>query len=200
MISRNDIISRAIRECLNEMYSRAQPSTSFDELEKNIRHFPNKNWYDYFYLSQKESEEIIEDFIIAYRIKNEFHDDVDVVRTYLRDGGTKDKYIIPEDGGPGHRGYEKTPKISDLIGEESAQLILNLIDECDNFYQPNTEESAFRFNVMNYSPCCNIDLVRKNRPGINIYERVYDTEYDEWREIDNNGKFIYDEESENENY
>jgi hypothetical protein len=195
-MNRKDVIERAIEECITELYLRAQPSISLDELKKLYKKEPDKHWYDYFYLNQKEAEEIIEDYIIAYRIRNEFHDDMDTVRRYLRDGGTKDKYIKPKDGSPGYRGYENTPKLSDLIGEEAAQQALNLIDECDNFYQPNKEESGFKFNVLNLSPCCNIETVRKNRPDIAIYERKYYDEWDIWRDVDDNGNFINEKEIE----
>lgn len=195
-MNRRDVIERAIEECLTELYSRAQPSISLDKLKKLCKEEPDKHWYDYFYLNQKETEAIIEDYIIAYRIKNEFHDDMDTVRRYLRDGGTKDKYIKPKDGSPGYRGYENTPKLSDLIGEEAAQQALNLIDECDKFYQPNREESGFRFNVMNLAPNCNIKTVRENNPDITIYDRKYDGEFDQWRDIDDNGNFINEKEIE----
>lgn len=193
-MTRKDVIERAIEECLNEMYMRAQPSITLNELKKLNESDKDKYWYDYFYLSQKETEDIIEDYIIAYRIRNEFHTDMDTVRRYLRDGGTKDKYITPTEGSPGYRGYEKTPKLSELIGEWAAQQALNLIDECDNFFNPNREESGFRFNIMNLSPSCNIKSVRKNNPGVTIYERKYDDECDEWRNVDDNGNFINTEE------
>lgn len=193
-IDRKTIIERAIDECINEMYTRAQPSITLDEMKKSDPEKYGEHWYEHFYLNQKEADDIIEDFISAYRIRNEFHDDMETVRTYLRDGGTKDKYIKPTDGSPGYRGYEKTPKLSELIGEEAAQKALELIDECDKFFNPNREESGFKFNVLNISPSCNINTVRENNPGITIYERKYDSEWDEWRNVDENGEFIETEE------
>ena len=191
-MDRKTIIERAIEECVNEMYLAAQPSTTLEYLKQNCK--DADNWYDNFYLNRKEAEEIVESYISAYRLRNEFHDDVDTVRRYLRDGGTKDKYIKPKDGSPGYRGYEDTPKLSDLIGEEAAKKALELIDECDNFYNPNREESGFKFNVFNLAPNCNIETVRKNNPGITIYERRYDEEWDKWRNVDESGKFIYESE------
>lgn len=193
-MNRKKIIERAIEECLNEMYIRSQPSITLEELKDLYKQYPDKQWYDYFYINQKESEDIIEGYIIAYNIRSEFHHHMELVRNYLKDGGTKDKYIKPSDGSPGYRGYEKTPKLSDLIGEEAAQHALNLIDECNNFYNYNHEESGFRFNVMNLSPNCNIKTVRENNPDITIYERKYDDEYDQWRDVDDNGNFINKEE------
>lgn len=191
-MDRKTIIERAINECVNELYLAAQPSISLEDLKKNYANL--EAWYNRFYLSQQEADEIIENYIQAYRIRNEFHEDVDIVRSYLRDGGTKDKYIEPTVTSPGYRGYEKTPKLSDLIGDESTKMVLGLIDECDNFYKCNREESGFKFNVLNYAPCCNIEKVRENNPYITIYERRYDEEWDKWRNVDENGKFIYESE------
>ena len=193
-MTRKDVIERAIEECVNEMYTKAQPSITLEGLKKLYKEDPDACWYDYFYLNHKEADDIIEKYIAAYRIRNEFHDDMDTVRKYLRDGGTKDKYIIPEDGSPGYRGYEKTPKLSELIGEEAAQKALELIDECDRFFNPNREESGFKFNVSNFAPTCNIEIARENNSGVTIYERKYDDEWDEWRNVDDNGKFIPNEE------
>jgi hypothetical protein len=47
---------------------------------------------------------------------------------------------------------------------------------------------------MNLSPNCNIKTVRENNPDITIYERKYDDEYDQWRDVDDNGNFINKEE------
>ena len=190
-MNRSDIIERAIKECLNELYEKAQPSITYDGLVELSRNDPEKHWYNYFYLSQKEITEIMEDYISAYRIRNEFHDDMKLVKEYLRDGGTKDKYVYPKDGSTPYRGYEKTPKLKDVIGEEAANIALGLIDECDKFYNPNREETKFIFNVSNYAPCCNIDIVRQNRPDEKIYKRVYDEECEVYREVDDSGKFIY---------
>ena len=190
-MNRRQVIDQVIKECINEMYTRAQPSITYDELVKLYKEQPDKQWYEYFYLSHEEYKDIQEDYIAAYRIRNEFHDDVKLVKDYLEKGGTKDKYIYPKDGSPGYRSYEKTPKLKDVIGEEHTKIVLDLIEECNNFYNPTTEESNFIFNVSNYAPCSNISTVRDNRPDMTIYERKYDEDWDKWRNIDSDGKFIY---------
>lgn len=177
MISRFELIEQAILDCLDEMYKASQPSISFKELCENSKSNPDDTWYLKHYLSKEQYQDILESYISAYRIKNEFHDDMECVKAYLRDGGTKDKYIRPKDGSPGYRGYEDTPKLSELIGEEHAKIALDLIEECNKFYQPHTEENKFRFNISNYGPCCSIDTVRKQYEGTDV--KIYETKLDE---------------------
>ena len=194
MKSRYDLIEQVIMDCLDELFRASQPSITLDEYKEKCKSDPTKHWFEYHYLSQEQFTDIEESYIYAYRIRNEFHDNMECVKEYLKNGGTKDKWITPEDGSPGYRGYEKTPKLSELIGEEAAQKALDLIEECNKFYQPHTEENRFRFNVSNFGPCCNIETVRENNPGVTIYERRYDDEWDKWRNVDENGNFIYEPE------
>ena len=52
-MDRKTIIERAIEECVNEMYLAAQPSTTLEYLKQNCKGVDN--WYDNFYLNQKEA-------------------------------------------------------------------------------------------------------------------------------------------------
>lgn len=187
-MGRNDIIKRAIHECLDEMYKRSQPSISFDEIIKNCEAgvYDGKTaFYLQHYLPQDEYEEIIEEYMDAYNIKDAFQDHCELVYDYLAKGGTKVKYIpekINEDGSkdPGYRGYESTPKLTDIMPEEYAQKCLDLINECKDFYNKDYYANNFRFNVMDCSPTSYKKAVKEywESQGVNIkfQKRVYNDE------------------------
>jgi hypothetical protein len=121
---------------------------------------------------------------------------VDLVKKYLIEGGTKDKYIpekIDKSGfkHPGHRGYEEIPsisvKINDIITNHYGQVepgqnhlvkkivdaVMENVNDCEQFFDTNREEIGFRMEVGNYSPNSNIETVRefyKNDPHIKIHD------------------------------
>jgi hypothetical protein len=57
MISRKEILSRAIKECLQEIYKYVQPHIEWDEFVKESKNYSNKYkaWKRYYELSKKES-------------------------------------------------------------------------------------------------------------------------------------------------
>lgn len=191
-ISRNGLLSEAIERCLSEMYDKAQPSVSWEELKQLSREgvYNDKNSFiDQHYLSQDEYIEIIDKYIYAYNLKNPFQGNCDLVIEYLTKGGMKDKYIPQHTDEKGHwhpryRSYEETPKLADVIGEENAQKCIELITECKNFYNKNSMEVSFRMSVMNYSPSSNIETVREfwkeKDESVIIREKVYNEETGEY--------------------
>jgi hypothetical protein len=66
MISRKDIISKAIKECLQELYKYVQPHIEWDEFIKENKIYSNKYkaWERYYHLSKQEtlSEEELKEF------------------------------------------------------------------------------------------------------------------------------------------
>lgn len=193
---RSEILKKAIHDCLDELYRKSQPSITFDEiLEKHKTEEYNEKIrvYEMHYLPQEEYKEIIEKYIEAYRIHNEWEDDADLMIDYLKEGGMKDKWIpgkIDENGfkEPGYRGYEKTPKLIDalkeFLSEEDAQKAYNktmeLMYNCKDFYCPNVEENSFHFETAMYSPSCNREAVQEKYSDITIYEKAFDPIKEEW--------------------
>lgn len=187
MESRSDIISKAVIDCLDEMYRKSQPSITWEEVETEAKLNPEKRIWQEHYLSSKKFEEIQDKYMYMYRIGDEFKDNVGLVEEYLSKGGTRDKYmpeVIDEDGfkHPGYRGYEKVPPIKeqiekilneefasgevspfvkDAIRDKIVESVMNTIADCKEFYCFNREEIGFRFNVSNYSPNSNIEGVRE---------------------------------------
>ena len=187
MESRSDIISKAVIDCLDEMYRKSQPSITWEEVETEAKLNPKKRIWQEHYLSSKKFEEIQDKYMYMYRIGDEFKDNVGLVEEYLSKGGTRDKYmseVIDKDGfkHPGYRGYEKVPPIKeqieqilnegfasgevspfvkDAIRDKIVESVMNTIADCKEFYCFNREEIGFRFNVSNYSPNSNIEGVRE---------------------------------------
>jgi hypothetical protein len=156
-INRRKMIEEAILKCYKELYKMAQPSADLDELirlAKEGKEDSKMPFYRQHYLSQENYVYICDMFMDAYNIKCPWEDHCDTVISYLENGGKKDKYIKP-DNAPGYRGYEDTPKLSDVIGEENAKKAIDLIKECRGFYRLNSEENSFRFTVMDASPTTN---------------------------------------------
>ena len=63
MLNRDNIIQRAVQECLEEMYAKAQPSANYKELIEKVKsgeiEDSNENpVYNRYYLSQEEFEYI----------------------------------------------------------------------------------------------------------------------------------------------
>ena len=189
-----DLLTEAIKGCLRQMYRKAQPPADFDNLPEDFdyrRHYlPNKAY------------KVIEDYFInTYSLANDFPSYCSLLENYLTEGGPKKVYIKKE-GEPGYKGYEKSPKLSEVIGEDNTKKVLELIHNCKEFYNSNHRESQFRFNVMNYSPTSNkqevIDYWKSQGKEIEIKD--YDDGYDyeryvlDWSEEDIEDEKSYDKE------
>ena len=195
-ISRDSVLSDAIEKCVTEMYDKAQPSISWEEIKRLSSegvYNENNTFIDQHYLSHKEYAEIVDKYVYAYGFKNLFQDNCDTILDYLTNGGHKDKYIpaYTDDNGnyhPGYRSYEPTPKLSDIIGDENTQKCVDLIKECQNFYNRNRYETTFRMSVMNYSPNSNIETVRQywqnKDKTILIKERFFNEDEEEWQNVE----------------
>lgn len=188
-MNRSDLLSKAINECLQEMYSKAQPPMDFNELNRKCeaKEEYDKDYWSHHYLPQNEYEDILESYMDTYNIKCQWKDHSQIMINYLMEGGTKDKWIeghTGEDGFkyPGHRGYENTPKISDLIGVDNAEKVRELMETCKNFYRFDREENQFRFTISNYAPSICKERVMEywEKDGTPIYDRVIDPESEKW--------------------
>lgn len=189
---RNDVLEEGINRCLQEMYKRAQPPMNWMGLLNKAKKGEvdrKDDFINHHYLSMEEYSDILNEYLDSYRVINDWPDHAQLVYDYLAKGGTKEVYrpeVIEEDGfkHPGYRDYEKTPKVTELIGKEEANKVLELIENCKNFYKGNTEECQFRMTIMNYSPTFNKEAVKKyyeeKGEPIEIYDRVVDPYTDKW--------------------
>ena len=191
MLTRNEILTRAIHDCYKEMYAKAQPSGDWDQIVqefKDGKRNKDERVYEQYYLSQEEFTYIVDKYLDAYNIKEQWKDNVKVVEDYLNNGGVKDKYIPDEydENGElvsmGHRGYEKVPPIKEQIRKiidsylentelnqtrqdltnDIADKVMEIISTCKNFYQFDKEESQFRITTaLGASPTSNPEIVKR---------------------------------------
>lgn len=200
-IDRSSIIEQAAISCLDEMYRASQPSLTWQEVQNIAAIYPNKKIWAEHYLPAEMYNEILSKYEAAYAICSEWDDDVNLVLEYLTEGGTRDKYILPqtdENGNyhPGYRGYEKVAPIREQIKEKLDSLNINIdttgisnditnticetINHCKNFYVKNRNEMSFRMTVSNYAPSTSYqnvkDIWEDMDPTVQIeeLERIYD--------------------------
>lgn len=209
IICRKDMVEHAIIECLDEMYRNSQPSITWDEIQKQAKENPKRSIWSEHYLPQWLYKDIQDKYMRLYRIRDEWHNNVELVEEYLNKGGTKDKYIpeqIDESGfkHPGYRGYESVKPIkeqilevlnealevgnrTEIICDKITNVVLETITACKNFYKHDRDEQMFYFNVANYSPNSNIEAVREFYAGTDtiIEDIKEETEEDwDWEECD----------------
>lgn len=188
MFEREDVLSNALMECIKEMFAKAQPAADFDNLieEKKagkIDEDKDGPVYNRHYLSMDEFTYILDKYMKAYRINAEWKEDVDIIKGYLENGGSKDKYIesyTDEDGNfhSARRGYEPVAPLKEQIfkylcnshDEHISQdltdgvynLVMSAINDCKNFYNFNADEMKFRNTLMMWAtPTSNKETVKK---------------------------------------
>lgn len=179
-MDRKEMLSRAVTDCMREMYAKAQPSIDYDELVAKVKSgeiidTSENPVYNRHYLSMQEFDYIREKWADAYGLKPTWKPNIELLEGYLKEGGTKDKYIpdrMDKTGfvHPPYRSYEKVKplieQLSQEIGEENAlkayKIITDTIEECKNFYAFDREYSDFCCSVaLGASPTSNPNTVIK---------------------------------------
>lgn len=156
-IYRHDILREAIYKCYKEMYKMSQPSVDYDKLlkiAKEDKEDKEHPLYTQHYLSQDNYNYIVDMFLESYNIINPWPEHVKTIEYYLFKGGLKEVYV-EKPNESGYRDYEKTPCLTELIGENNTEEVKKLIELCKNFYRFNTDECQFRMSVMQCSPTSN---------------------------------------------
>lgn len=156
MKTREELINAAVVECLNMLYKYSVPSLSFDDLQAQVeaKKDYDKEYYMHHYLPKDLYNEIIERFQHLYGIERKWSAYCDTISEYLFKGGLKDVYKKDERG-LSHREHEKTPALSEVIGEENASKVKELLDNCKRFYRFDYKVDSFDFSVGNYAPTTN---------------------------------------------
>lgn len=182
MISRKDVLKKAIEDCVTTMYKSAQPPCDIRELIKKSKETgeavdsDEDPLYNKHYLPQNVFTEIEDMYMDAYGIRSTWHDYVDTVKEYLEKGGPHYEY---------HENHKKelvtTEPLEKLIGKEHADIVFELIDKCKHFYRYNADECAFRMNVcLGSSPTSNKEVVeqhyKEKGEDVKIDDSVYDTD------------------------
>lgn len=126
MITRDSVISKAIEECMKELYSLATPSISWEDFieENRIYREREKKWvpkenkishieycgpkpFEFYYLPKEIMKDIVDSYIYSYKLdqKQELLDTIEILKNYCEDP-IIDKYIKGENGNSGYKEYE----------------------------------------------------------------------------------------------
>ena len=190
-ISREDVISQAIDNCLDLMYRASYPSITLEEYMAEHEKFEtreekeNARLYESHYLPWKVYRAIEEDFIEAYDLKSPLPDIIEILKGYFKEP-IVDKWIEGKEGEPGHKGYEKPEPMDD----ETYQKAEKFLDMANEFYNWNRDLNGFVFNISNYSPCSNRETVEQwwhehGDPDFKLPEDSYWV--DGWDDMDDDG-------------
>ena len=188
MLDRDEVLCKAYEDCIREMFAKAQPAADFDNIIEEVKagkidEEKDGPIYDRHYLSYEEYMYILNKYMDAYRIQSEWKDDIEILEDYLNKGGHKDKYIEDwedEHGHhPGYRSYEEVPPLKEHIENVLVPLfdtevecnlavkyvtdkVMELINDCKNYYSFNVDEQKFRNTVcMRCSPTGDMKTVKK---------------------------------------
>lgn len=190
MLDRDNILQRAVNECMEECYQKAQPSINYKELIEKVKSGEIKDShenpvYNRYYLSQEEFEYIKNKYKEAYNIKSTWNDNIELLEEYLIKGGTKDLYV-PEtmdksgEVSSGYKSYANVKslkeQLSDIIYDDKqlnkvCDVIMSNIKDCKNFYRFDREEQSFEWTVcLGASPSSNKETVKKywESQGVNL--------------------------------
>lgn len=181
MLDRDVIIKRAIDECMEEMYLKAQPSVSYKELIEKVKFGEIEDShenpvYNRYYLSQEEFEYIKNKYSEAYEFKPHWREDIEILEEYLTKGGNKDFYIpetMEEDGSthPGYRSFAKVKPLKEQLKEiihddkkldKVVNVVMSTIKDCKDYYRFDRTQEIFDFHIcLGASPTTNKDTVKK---------------------------------------
>lgn len=177
MINRNDVVEKAIKDCLRELYSYAQPKIEYDDFIKECKEWSAKysnktdsppKPYEFYYLDKDIMKIICDSYLHAYELddRQELLDNIDTLKDYCKNP-IVDKYIEEhkdENGNwhPGYRGYDHPDNlkseliqyISDNFGEypeksteELQEIFFKFLDMAGKFFKWDGYAQKFNFNV-----------------------------------------------------
>ena len=162
VVSRDDVISEAVNKCLDLMYRASYPSITLKEYKEQHDNMTKEErqeaqLYNAHYLPWKAYEAIKEDIAEAYDFKSPLPDVIEVLKGYFKEP-IVDKWVDGEnENDPGHRGYAHP----EPMDEETYKVTEKFLDMANDFFNWNRDLAAFYFNVSNYSPCSNREVVKK---------------------------------------
>lgn len=188
MITRENIIKNAIRECLIETYKWAQPSINLEEYLNNpelIKEDDKDKFYLRYYLSQENLKYLVYRFKNAYNIGSKWEYHIDLLLDYITSkDSVKIIYIEGKDGFPGHKGYKPIIPLNNLT--EDYEDVISLIKTCKEFYRRDIESERFNMAVyLGASPNSCKEQVEKywrehGKPNFTIKDfKIEDIEYSE---------------------
>lgn len=182
-ITRRDVIEQACKNLLRELYFRAQPSVDIDvyiEKFKNGELDPEKDRiYEWHYLPAAVESQVVDDYLVAYNADDQMKKWFEWLIELFKGGGHRTVYKDIFNTGDRVRTGEETEKLSELIGEENAEIVYKLMEDFLGFYRTNTDEHSIRSVVMQ-GPTSNPKTVIEKWGPIEIDESVYKNPDGNW--------------------
>lgn len=181
-MTRDDVLLKAVKECLKALYEKVQPKVTWEEFEQlNKEYKEGPKPYEFYYLDKDRMKRIVDMFARAYRIPPELKDNLEVLKNYFEDP-IRDIYI-PDKNGYSTRDYERFTPLKDIIGEDNYHKVIFYIDEASNFYKWDRDLNKFNMAVyLGPSPNSNKQAVIDNwkkYKGIDIIIEDY-VEEEDW--------------------
>lgn len=178
-MNRNEVISKAVDECIKELYSYAVPHIEWEDFikeNKNYKEGPKP--YEFYYLPRKITEDICNNYIYSYNLDEQKNllDIIQILKNYCEDPITE-KYVDGEKNG--YRSYIRPENLKNELrkyfsenfdltfSEDSYEDIQNIffkfLDMAGKFFNWNSTLNKFSFNVyLGASPSSNKEAVIEN--------------------------------------
>lgn len=175
-MNRNEVISKAVDECIKELYSYAVPHIEWEDFikeNKNYKEGPKP--YEFYYLPRKITEDICNNYIYSYNLDEQKNllDIIQILKNYCEDPITE-KYVDDE-----YRNYTRPENLKNELrkyfsenfdltfSEDSYEDIQNIffkfLDMAGKFFNWNSNLNKFSFNVyLGASPSSNKEAVIEN--------------------------------------
>lgn len=147
--TRNEILEEAARKCLDRLFRLSTPSTTWKEIKEIASEWKKNSderilWQDHHYISQELKEKVVAWYKEAYKVESEWFDNIDLLKDYLK------KEPITE----------RKP-LEDAVGEDKVKAVLDVIDECKNYYNRDNDSSSFEWTIFNLGPTTNKEFVEE---------------------------------------
>jgi hypothetical protein len=177
MLTRYDVLNKAVKECLMELYSLAQPSISWEAFEEENRIFKEKEAeyealeekpsysefvgpkpFEFYYLPGDVFKEVVDSFVYAYELDHhqQLLDTIQILKDYCNKP-IVDKYIEREGDHPDNLVTEIESLLKMYCGDSEADFygvaqelqktFFEFLDMAGNFFNWSGDLNTFNWNV-----------------------------------------------------
>ena len=139
MKTRKEVLEQAFDECIREMYLRSDPPVDINEIDFSTFKDDEKNPFRSQHLIDSDQfDEVLEDTMYAYGIRDDFHDSLELIKQDLEKGPQLrlSKYE-----------YDQLDPLSEVIGKEAFDIVMKYLDTISIFYRTDYEVSQFKMSV-----------------------------------------------------
>lgn len=136
VISKDEILEKAVDDCLDKMYRASYPSITLDEYKKQHEGMTEEEkdksqLFNSHYLPSKVYDAIKDDFVEAYELKSQLPTIIDILKDYFKEP-VVDKWIEGKDDNDlGHRGYERP----EPMDEETFKTVEKYMGMANGFFK-----------------------------------------------------------------